>query len=245
MKIIKNTFNTLCSVALLFTAFAVVAQDNKETVEEVVVTGSYLKGSATDGASPVSIIGRDTIEDLGATTTADIIRNLSVDSGSENNPDSFTAGSTQGTSNVNLRGLGLSSTLVLVDGRRQTIAAGTSNDGAVFVDTNMIPTIATERVEVLKEGAASIYGSDAVAGVVNFILRRDFDGVEFNLSQQNTDMGNQTDDYMGVIAGKQMGNTNLVLAYSQLDRSPLAGTELAEYSELAVSGLGKIGRAHV
>ena len=238
MKIIKNTFNTLCSVALLFTAFAVVAQDNKETVEEVVVTGSYLKGSATDGASPVSIIGRDTIEDLGATTTADIIRNLSVDSGSENNPDSFTAGSTQGTSNVNLRGLGLSSTLVLVDGRRQTIAAGTSNDGAVFVDTNMIPTIATERVEVLKEGAASIYGSDAVAGVVNFILRRDFDGVEFNLSQQNTDMGNQTDDYMGVIAGKQMGNTNLVLAYSQLDRSPLAGTELAEYSELAVSGLG-------
>ena len=238
MKIIKNTFSTLCSVALLFTAFAVVAQDNKEAVEEVIVTGSYLKGSATDGASPVSIIGRDTIEDLGATTTADIIRNLSVDSGSENNPDSFTAGSTQGTSNVNLRGLGLSSTLVLVDGRRQTIAAGTSNDGAVFVDTNMIPTIATERVEVLKEGAASIYGSDAVAGVVNFILRRDFDGVEFNLSQQNTDMGNQTDDYMGVIAGKQMGNTNLVLAYSQLDRSPLAGTELAEYSELAVSGLG-------
>ncbi|MDB9790242.1 TonB-dependent receptor, partial [Gammaproteobacteria bacterium] len=188
--------------------------------------------------SAVEVIGRDTIEDLGASTAADIIRNIAVDSGSENNPDSFTSGSTQGTSNVNLRGLGLSSTLVLVDGRRQTIAAGTSNDGAVFVDTNMIPMIATERVEILKEGAASIYGSDAVAGVVNFILRRDFEGIEFNLSQQNTDMGDQTDDSMGVIWGTQTGNTNVVMAYSQLDRSPLAGTELSDYSELAVSGFG-------
>ena len=230
----------------LFSAFAIIslsvplaiAQDADSDVEEVVVTGSYLKSSAKDGASAVEVIGRDTIEDLGASTAADIIRNIAVDSGSENNPDSFTSGSTQGTSNVNLRGLGLSSTLVLVDGRRQTIAAGTSNDGAVFVDTNMIPMIATERVEILKEGAASIYGSDAVAGVVNFILRRDFEGIEFNLSQQNTDMGDQTDDSMGVIWGTQTGNTNVVMAYSQLDRSPLAGTELSDYSELAVSGLG-------
>ncbi|MDA8899373.1 TonB-dependent receptor [Gammaproteobacteria bacterium] len=236
MNKITSILSSLFAIAFLFAPVGLTAQES--SVEEVVVTGSYLKSSAKDGASAVEVIGRDTIEDLGASTAADIIRNIAVDSGSENNPDSFTSGSTQGTSNVNLRGLGLSSTLVLVDGRRQTIAAGTSNDGAVFVDTNMIPMIATERVEILKEGAASIYGSDAVAGVVNFILRRDFEGIEFNLSQQNTDMGDQTDDSMGVIWGTQTGNTNVVMAYSQLDRSPLAGTELSDYSELAVSGFG-------
>ena len=238
MKIIKNTFNTLCSVALLFTAFAVVAQDNKEAVEEVVVTGSYLKGSATDGASPVEIIGRDTIEDLGAVTMADITKNISVNSGSENQADSFTSGSTQGTSNVNLRGLGLSSTLVLVDGRRNTVAAATANDGSVFVDTNSIPVIAVKRVEVLKEGAASIYGSDAVAGVVNYILRRYFTGLEFDVSRQEADLGEQVDSTVGMIWGKEYGDTNVVLSYSVLNRSPLAGTEITKYSQRAISGFG-------
>ena len=238
MNKLQNSFKSLCSVALLFSAFAVVAQESTDSVEEVIVTGSYIKGSATDGASPVEIIGRDTIEDLGATSVADITRNISVNSGSENNADSFTQGSTQGTSNINLRGLGLSSTLVLVDGRRQTIAAGTANDGSVFVDTNAIPVIALERVEVLKEGAAAVYGSDAVAGVVNYILRRDFSGLEFNLSQQKTDLGDSTDDRVGVIWGKESGDTNIVVAYSQLDRSPIAGENLADYSQLAISSLG-------
>ena len=238
MNKLQNSFKSLCSVALLFSAFAVVAQESTDSVEEVIVTGSYIKGSATDGASPVEIIGRDTIEDLGATSVADITRNISVNSGSENNSDSFTQGSTQGTSNINLRGLGLSSTLVLVDGRRHTIAAGTANDGSVFVDTNAIPVIALERVEVLKEGAAAVYGSDAVAGVVNYILRRDFTGLEFNLSQQKTDLGDSTDDRVGVIWGKESGDTNIVVAYSQLDRSPIAGENLADYSQLAISSLG-------
>ena len=74
--------------------------------------------------------------------------------------------------------------MVLIDGKRNTVSAQTANDGSVFVDTNMIPVVALERVEVLKEGAASVYGSDAVAGVVNYILRRDFTGVEVNVSQQ-------------------------------------------------------------
>ena len=238
MNKLQNSFKSLCSIALLFSAFAVVAQESTDSVEEVIVTGSYIKGSATDGASPVEIIGRDTIEDLGATSVADITRNISVNSGSENNADSFTQGSTQGTSSINLRGLGLSSTLVLVDGRRNTVAAATANDGSVFVDTNSIPVIALERVEVLKEGAAAVYGSDAVAGVVNYILRRDFSGLEFNLSQQKTDLGDSTDDRVGVIWGKESGDTNIVVAYSQLDRSPIAGENLTDYSQLAISSLG-------
>ena len=229
MKLIQSFIFSL----VLFTGFSF-AQD----VEEVVVTGSYLKGSAEDGASPVEVISRDTIDLLGATSVADITANLTVNSGSENNPDSFTAGSTQGTSNVNLRGLGLSSTLVLIDGRRNAVAANTANDGSVFVDTNSIPVIALERVEVLKEGAASIYGSDAVAGVVNYILRRDFEGVEVNISQSKTDLGDQTDDRVGVIWGKDFGNTNVVVAYSELNRSPFEGKDLSAYSENAISGFG-------
>ena len=90
-------------------------------VEEVVVTGSYIKGSPTDGASPVELYDRDTIEGIGAVDAADITANMVIDSGSENNADSFTSGALQGRTNVNLRGLGLSSTLVLFDGRRQTV----------------------------------------------------------------------------------------------------------------------------
>ena len=109
----------------------------------------------TDGASPIDVIDREAIENFGANTVADLVRNLASNSGSENVPDSFTSGATQGTSNINLRGLGLSSTLVLIDGRRQTVAGATANDGSVFVNTSIIPLIAIERVEVLKEGAAS------------------------------------------------------------------------------------------
>ena len=98
-----------------------------EDVEEVVVTGSYIKGSPTDGASPVELYDRDTIEGIGAVDAADITANLSIDTGSENNADSFTSGSMQGRTNINLRGLGLSSTLVLFDGKRQTVSQHQSN----------------------------------------------------------------------------------------------------------------------
>ena len=84
-------------IALPLFAITLVAQE----VEEVVVTGSYIKSSPTDGASPIEIIGRDEIDNLNATTIADITANIAVNSGSENNSDSFTQGSTQGTSNIN------------------------------------------------------------------------------------------------------------------------------------------------
>ena len=217
---------------LVFSNFIV-----SDDVEEVVVTGSYIKGSPTDGASPVELYDRSTIEAIGAVNVADITANIAVNSGSENQADSFTSGALQGRTNVNLRGLGLSSTLVLFDGRRQTVAGATANDGSVFVDTSSIPIIALERVEVLKEGAASIYGSDAVAGVVNYIFRRDFTGFEVDLTHQETDLGSQEDDRVSFIWGAGSGDTNLVLAYSALDRSPLSQSEL-ELAPLGISGLG-------
>ena len=222
-------------VALPFLAFTLVAQE----VEEVVVTGSYIKSSPTDGASPVEIIGRDEIDNLNATTIADITANIAVNSGSENNTDSFTQGSTQGSSSINLRGLGLSSTLVLIDGKRQTLNSATSNDGSVFVNTSAIPVIALDRVEVLKEGAASIYGSDAVAGVVNYILRKDFTGLEIEASSQEADISGQTDDRLGAIWGFEGEAGNFVLALSQLNRSPMRGADFnPSLAQLGISTLG-------
>ncbi len=209
-----------------------------QTEEEVIVTGSFIKGSPTDGASPVEILNRDTIEGIGAINVADITANIAVDSGSENNADSFTSGATQGRTNVNLRGLGLTSTLVLIDGKRQTLAGATANDGSVFVDTSAIPVIALERVEVLKEGAASIYGSDAVAGVVNYILRRDFSGFEVDITRQQIEAASSSrDDRASFIYGGEFGNSNVVLAYSTLDRSPMPGSA-KDLAPLGISGLG-------
>ena len=214
------------------------AQDGD--IEEVVITGSYIKGTGTDEASPVEVLNSDYIQKQGALTIGELTQKLSVSTGTENNPDSFTSGETQGTSNVNLRGLGLTSTLVLVNGKRQSIAAAVANDGSVFVDTATIPMAALERVEILKEGATATYGSDAVAGVVNFILRDDFEGVEVSLGHQTTATSSQDTSDVSILAGTNFGdNTNLLVAASFLQQDPLSSAERAYTTINAVSTLGR------
>ena len=235
-------FKKLPSLALipLITAssFAVSQEAADTKIEEVLVTGSYLKSSAKDGASPIVVVDRDNIDQMGAMSISDITRNMTANSGAENVPDSFTSGSTQGTSNVNLRGLGLGSTLVLVNGRRNTLAAAVANDGSSFVDTSMIPAIAIERVEVLKEGAAAVYGSDAIAGVVNYITRSDFEGTEIGVFQQSTTSDSQTDTQISFLQGWADEKTNVVVAAQYMDRSNLSGADRPTLIENANSGLG-------
>tara|TARA_B100001121_G_scaffold11712_1_gene9884 strand:+ start:10537 stop:13182 length:2646 start_codon:yes stop_codon:yes gene_type:complete len=234
--LINRFYKFFLLISSLFLSQFTFAQE--EVIEEIVVTGSFIKTTSKSDTSPVDIILRDEIDGMGAFLASDITRNLSINSGSENNTDAFTSGSTQGTSNINLRGLGLSSTLVLVDGRRQTVTGATANDGSVFVNTSIIPLIAVERVEILKEGAASIYGSDAVAGVVNYIFRRNFQGFELDVSSKKTDTGNQEDQSIGFILGNQNDSMHWVLAGSILNRSAMKGITKPELSQLAVSGLG-------
>ncbi|MFT7128207.1 MAG: iron complex outermembrane receptor protein, partial [Gammaproteobacteria bacterium] len=194
--------------------------------------------SPKDGASPIAVVDREGIDQMGAITISDITRNLTANSGAENVPDSFGAGQTQGTSNVNLRGLGLGSTLILVNGRRNTLAAATANDGSSFVDTAMIPAIAIGRVEVLKEGAASVYGSDAVAGVVNYITRENFEGTEIGAFYQSTTSDSQEDQQLSILHGWANESTNIVVAAQYLDRSSLSSSDRSELTEQANSGLG-------
>jgi len=226
----------LAGTAIL-SANAVLA-DNIAIIQEVQVTGSYIKATPGDSASPVQVLDRRYIDSLGATSVADVIAKLAISSGSENQTDSFTSSSTQGTANINLRGLGLSSTLVLINGRRQTISGAAANDGSVFVDTSSIPVIALERVEVLKEGAASTYGSDAIAGVVNFILRSDFEGVEITTNLSSVDRGDQQDRSLGFLWGGGNPTTQFTVAANILDRTALAGTDRPELVDKAVSSMG-------
>ena len=235
MYFLKNIYINFFLLFMILTQFSFAQED---IIEEIVVTGSYIETSSKSGASPVEVIFREEIDGIGAFLASDITNYLSVNSGSENNTDAFTSGNTQGTSNINLRGIGLSSTLVLINGRRQTVTGATANDGSVFVNTSIIPLIALERVEVLKEGAASIYGSDAVAGVVNYIFRRDFNGLELDISNKKTETGNQKDQSMSFILGNNSNSLSWVLAGSTLNRSAMSGAVKPELSQLAISGLG-------
>ena len=140
-------------------------------VEEVVVTGSRLAGG--DRVAPVETVHRTVIAAAGVGDAGQLTRLVTANSGSEAQVDQLNQPQSSGTAQFNLRNLGLGSTLVLVDGQRWTSSAVVATDGSAFVDINaLVPLIALERIEVVKDGASAVYGSDAVAGVVNFITRK-------------------------------------------------------------------------
>lgn len=217
--------NKLLPLAIAFACSGLsLAAVSADELEEVIVTGSYIKGAATDAPSPVSTIGREDLTLLGTPSTVDIIQSLPFSSGTENQSNQFASGNTAGTANINLRGLGLSRTLVLMNGRRMVTAAAQANDGSAFVDINTIPSLAISRIEVLKDGAAATYGSDAVAGVANFTTRHDFEGVELSGSYQDID-GSDGDFDLGAIWGLAGDNWNLVTSLGYRERSELPNTE--------------------
>jgi iron complex outermembrane recepter protein len=153
----------------------VAAPDNQ--ISEVVVTGSMLRRTDTETESPVTTLTAEDIQKSGLTSIADVVRTVSADN-SGTIPTAFGAGFAAGASGVALRGLTVNSTLVLIDGRRAAPYAIADDGQRSFVDLNTIPLDSVERVEVLKDGASSIYGADAIAGVVNVILKKEYQGAE-------------------------------------------------------------------
>jgi iron complex outermembrane recepter protein len=148
----------------------------QQTLERVEITGSNIRRVQSETASPVQVITRDDIERSGKATVGEYLQTLSVDN-QGSIPTGFGNGFASGSIGVSLRGLGSGSTLVLLNGRRMA-PYGLADDGQkIFTDLSTVPVEAVERVEVLKDGASAIYGSDAIAGVVNIILRKDFTGV--------------------------------------------------------------------
>mgnify|MGYP000618455840 CR=1 FL=1 len=161
--------------------------ENYTTIEEVIVTGTNINRGLHRMVSPVTMIDKNDLQHLGSPSMIDLIATLSSMSGTENQSNQFHNVNNAGTANVNLRGLGVSRTLVLLNGKRMVQSALPHNDGQAFVDINTIPALALERIDILKNGASATYGSDAVAGVVNFITRREVSGFETAISGKHID----------------------------------------------------------
>ncbi len=159
-------------------------------LEELIVTGTSFKGGLGHYLYPLTILDRDNIKDSGSPSLIDIVANTPSISGSFNQSNQFLNVNSAGTANINLRGLGVSRTLVLLNGKRMPASSLPHNDGQAFVDINTIPAFAIEQIDILKEGASATYGSDAIAGVVNFITRKDFEGFEWQASGQKIDDSN-------------------------------------------------------
>lgn len=241
--------NFLAAAAILAIMVALPVQvAAQEQVDEIVVTGTNIKRSSfSDLASPVQNVGKDSFDSIGAKDLRDVIDTLTINTGSQSNSDIFTAGYTTGTSNINLRGLGVASTLVLLNGRRTAVSSVPTTDGVLFVDTNsLVPNIAVNRLEILKDGASAIYGSEAVAGVANFITRDNFKGLELSAEYQaRLSDGDQEDMKFEALAGFEGDWGNVIVAASYLDRTPLWGDEpdwlFAAEGTTNTSGVGSPG----
>ncbi len=213
MKRFGTSFLLLAAAAPLAFATAARAQDaappapsqdvpEAEAGEAIVVTGSRLPSTDLTGAAPLTILDRNEIEATGSTSIGELVRELPVASASA----SDTAGrGNDGSANVALRGLSAVNTLVLVNGRRML-----SNSSGGTVDLNSVPFEAVDRVEVLQDGASAVYGTDAVAGVVNIILRRDFDGLLLKAGYGITSRGDLPNREFSGTFGRKFDNGGFV-----------------------------------
>jgi iron complex outermembrane receptor protein len=196
-----------------------IAEEANPTVgREIVVTGSLIRGSSEEAPAPVDVITSDELAKQGSPAVLDLIKNLPTSNGVIGDANQFDARSqgNEGAASINLRGLGPQRTLVLLNGRRIVL----SGFGVSLVDVNMIPQAAIGRVEVLKDGAAATYGSDAIAGVVNFITRTNQEG--FLVSGDYRYIDGSKGDYGGAVSfGHEQDGFRVFLSAGYQHRSEL------------------------
>ncbi|MGE3581578.1 MAG: TonB-dependent receptor plug domain-containing protein [Hyphomonadaceae bacterium] len=223
--LMSNVALGIVAAAGAFAGGAAYAQSTES--EEIVVTGSHIRGTPETAALPVEVITAQDLQNQGSPSVTELVRNLGVSTGIDGNTNQFTSNGLEGLGNVNLRGLGPSRTLVLMNGRRMVAAPyGIGESAQSFVDTNLIPANAIGRIEVLKDGAAATYGSDAIGGVVNFITRRGFEGLEVGGDYRFID-GSDGDYTLNAAFGweNEAGTVDFLLAAGVQHRSVLNTTE--------------------
>lgn len=218
-------------------SYGALAQDD---VEEIIVTGSHIRGTPENAELPVEVLRRADLEELGSPSMIELVRTLGASSGNIGETNQFTSGgqANEGMATVNLRGLGSARTLVLLNGRRHV---STNYFGT---DLSFLPKVAIGRMEVLKDGAAATYGSDAIGGVVNFMTRSGFEGLEVNVSHQFID-GSDGDSEIGAIFGLSSGNISWMIAGEYKHRGELTVRDrdwaLSNYADSPVAGWSSIG----
>jgi iron complex outermembrane receptor protein len=194
-----------------------------QKMQRVLITGSSIKRLDDEAALPVQVISREAIDKMGATTAAELVRNISANTAPLTDGPSISDSTSgqRGLNGANMRGLGVSSTLVLLNGRRLANFASPGDNAGV--DLNNIPAGAIQRVEVLKDGASAIYGTDAIGGVINFITRKDYTGIDLAASAAGTQHGGAGKRTASLSAGAgdlatDRFNVFGVLDVQQLDR---------------------------
>ncbi len=223
------------ALVAVFAPALVLAQDNddsEEVIEELIVVGSQIRGADVEGTLPVSVLSMSDIDATGATSGAELLRSI-PQIGETNFNESVTTGVNAARGDVgsiNLRGLGTGNTLVLINGRRMVLHPGTQTENLVPVVTpnsNTLPVRGLQRVEVLRDGASAIYGTDAVAGVINYVLRDDYDGAELNVNYgTESDTGFKQTVIDGAIGFNFNGGaTNVTLTGSFATRDGIMAAE--------------------
>jgi len=189
-------------------------KSDEKSSEKIQVTGSRLKKIDVEGSVPIKIIDQEDIQKAGITNISDLFRNQT-----ENSFGSFNGGSgyiSEGQATINLRGIGADRTLVLVNGRRLPSEASLGG-----VNINNIPIEMIERVEIVKMSASAVYGADAVAGVMNVILKKDFRGLSTALSSTTTEQGGGDTQSFSAVGGTDFGNTNVTVSVGGARTTPL------------------------
>lgn len=207
-----------------------VIEDAEKSVEKITVTGSRIKGVDLEGTQPLVVINAEDIRNSGASSISELMQQISQTRGGDGSFSTSESGATStstpaGQAAASLRGLGPSSTLTLINGRRvaaSSFASGTQN----FVDINGIPLAAIERIEVLATGASAIYGADAVAGVINYILKKDYQGAEFNASYGNSLASSDEGKYnLNLVWGTELAGGNLTVFADHFERNAFSAQD--------------------
>ena len=210
---VRASLITMGSASVLFSGITIAADDNTK-VERIEVTGSRIKQVDMETVSPVTVINAADIAMTGEKTVADVLNNSAINSfGSWRGISGYGSGASS-TSNVNLRGLGSSATLVLLDGRRMP---GTSSSSGSVADTSSIPMAIVERIEILRDGASAVYGSDAVAGVINIITKKEFDGLQLDYSTEQPSVDGGDANRLSIATGYNTDKGNITLTYEYYD----------------------------
>lgn len=211
------------------TALAQESGQQATTLDRIEVTGSRIRSVDAETSQPVLVLDRATIEKQGVTSVAEVLSRISANGAGINR--TFNNGG-DGSSEISLRNLGSSRTLVLVDGRRWVQTLGGS------VDLNTIPAAIVERIEVLKDGASAIYGSDAIAGVVNIITRKDFDGAEVRTHLGQFNQGDGARNSIDATVGVSGERGNVVMSISRVEEEAVMAGDRALSAD-PVFGLGR------